>query len=179
MLSRVGGSDRNRSITDVKRVVIAQRRAVENTILELLARGGARVSRGRRAGLFIVEEEYSLSLTLVRCRKTKDSGIRWFVQSRSDLDADITVVARLNEANDSILDYFLLPAGTIKGSYLMLTANNPLHLEIFRFDNLDFLGELVSRTRMADVKNHVPDDRCDRELRAGPQIQRHGSETEV
>jgi DNA invertase Pin-like site-specific DNA recombinase len=159
-------SDRNRSITDVKRVVIAQRRAVENTILELLARGGARVSRGRRAGLFIVEEEYSLSLTLVRCRKTKDSGIRWFVQSRSDLDADITVVARLNEANDSVLDYFLLPAGTIKGSYLMLAANNPLHLEIFRFDNLDFLGELVSRTRMADVKNHVPDDRCDRELRA-------------
>jgi hypothetical protein len=48
----------------------------------------------------------------------------------------------------------------------MLAANNPFNLEIFRFDNLEFLGELVSRTRMEDAEPHNLHDGCDRELRA-------------
>jgi hypothetical protein len=148
-------SVRNRSIMDTERVVVGQQRALEDTIIEQLTRGGAQVSHQRNTSLFAVEGEYSLCVIVVRCKPTKDAGNRWHVRFRSDLDADITVIARLNEANDSILDYFLLPAGTIKRSYLTLAVHNPLHLEIFRFDNLDFLGELISRTRLEETGDFI------------------------
>ena len=56
---------------------------------------------------------------------------------------DITIVARMNEANDAIKDYYLFPALDQVSLRLRLAENNTVLLDTYRFDDLGFFYALT------------------------------------
>ena len=78
-------------------------------IISGLEKNGARVSRDSKSDLLKINEEYTASLVLVRCREISVGNYRWLVRLENSLQPDVTIAARLTPENSEVLDYYLLP----------------------------------------------------------------------
>lgn len=114
-----------------------------------VAAGGARVERNPLTDLLRINEEFSVSLVIVRCQMTQAGGLRWKVRLDSGLRPDLTIAARMESDNVEIRDYYLLPwldVGT--NSALRLAPDNGILLDTYRFDTLDAFLDLTRRTSL-------------------------------
>jgi hypothetical protein len=57
----------------------------------------------------------------------------------------------MKEDNQQILDYYLLPPGDELSSKIRLSPENPLVLDVYRFENLNYLYEVSRRTQIGDA----------------------------
>jgi DNA invertase Pin-like site-specific DNA recombinase len=108
---------------------------------------GARIERDGVTDLLRVNGEFSVSLILARCQAGAGGRRRWKLRLDTGLCPDITVAVRLNDTNDGPLDYYLLPWMDLAVGQLNLGEVNGVHLDGYRFDDLEPLY------RMAE---HVP-----------------------
>jgi hypothetical protein len=122
-----------------------------NAICGRLAEHGAMVNRDEQTDLLTINKEYTASLVLAKCRTTAAGSHRWMVRFDSALKPDITIAARLTQGNDAVMDYYLLPSLAEIGVQLQLNEDNPLPLDVYRFDDLDFFTEVAERIRMEDA----------------------------
>ena len=98
--------------------------------------------------LLTVNREFSISVVLARCQ-THDSGrLRWKVRFDTSLAPDITVAVRLDQPNQSPLDYYLLPRLDFGLPRISLAEHNGIEFESYRFDSLDYLNGMAERTRV-------------------------------
>ena len=67
------------------------------------------------------------------------------VRFDSALKPDIAIAARLTPNNDAVMDYYLLPSLAEIGAQMRLNEENPLRLEVYRFDDLDFFTPIAGR----------------------------------
>jgi len=135
---------------EINRAIRRQHTEIIATICDQLRHQGAVVSRDERTDLLSINREYSASLVLARCRSTSSGSHRWIVRFDSVLKPDITIAARLTPGNDAVLDYYLLPALAEIGAELRLHEVNPLPLEVYRFNDLDFFSAIARRDRIED-----------------------------
>jgi hypothetical protein len=70
------------------------------------------------------------------------------VRFDTSLQPDITVAVRLDADNAAALDYYLLPRLDFGAPRLSLSDHNPIELESYRFDTLDYLYAMAERTRL-------------------------------
>ena len=143
-------SDRDYSFIDINRAIRKQHENLISSICANLNDSGANVIRDSETDLLKINGEYSASLVLARCQ-TLPSGHRWKIRFDTALKPDITIAARLTADNETVLDYYLLPGLAEMGNQLRLSHENPLSLEIFRFDNLDFFNAIARRSSIAKV----------------------------
>jgi DNA invertase Pin-like site-specific DNA recombinase len=125
-------------------------RIVAQTQSAIQALGGE-VQRDSTTDLLRINGEFSASLVLSRCNTLEDGSRRWKVRFDTGLAPDITVAVRLNEANDTALDYYLLPRldfGRSQPGPLSLAERNAVEFESYRFDTLDYLCGMGERSRM-------------------------------
>lgn len=116
----------------------------EEAIVDL----GGEVWRDPATDLLDVNREFTVSLVLARCQ-TYDSGAnRWKVRFDASLLPDITVAVRLTPDNADIQDYYLLPRLDFGQPRLSLADQNAIEFESYRFDTLDYLHGMASRTRL-------------------------------
>jgi DNA invertase Pin-like site-specific DNA recombinase len=115
------------------------------SIVDELRENGARVQRNPVSDLLTVNEEFTASLVLARCRETPVGNHRWLVRLDNSLDPDVTIAARLRPGNEEILDYYLLPSMDILAHRLRLAPENGVVLDVHRFDNLNFLVSMARR----------------------------------
>ncbi|HWW05608.1 recombinase family protein [Collimonas sp.] len=116
----------------------------ETNIAEL----GGQVVRDSATDLLKVNREFSVSLVLARCQ-THDSGRNcWKIRFDSSLVPDITVAVRLDQTNQSPLDYYLLPRLDFGQARLNLAEQNSIEFDSYRFDTLDYLYGMAERARM-------------------------------
>ena len=130
----------NRALRALHPDVVAQ------VIGEIEAAGGV-VRRDPISDLLTVNEEFSASLVIVRCGQTAAGSNRWKIRLDTGLRPDITIVARMNAANDAIQDYYFLPwldVGATRS--LRLAPDNGVLLDAYRFDTLEPFMDLVRRT---------------------------------
>ena len=66
----------------------------------------------------------------------------------SSLQPDITVAVRLNESNQSALDYYLLPSLDFGNKGFNLAERNGIEFETYRFETLEYLYGMAERTRV-------------------------------
>ena len=92
------------------------------------------------SGLVTVNEEFTLRLTTVPCINTKEVGYRWACRPASSMNTDITVVARMVPANDSVLDYFAVPRTDGWTSQVTVGPEDDMVSSIYRFDDISFLA---------------------------------------
>ncbi len=120
-------------------------------IVRDLRENGARVKTNSDSGLLTINDEFTASLILARCRQTPGGNMRWLVRLENSLGPDVTIAARLQPDNREILDYYLLPGMEELASRLRLAPNNGVVLDVFRFENLSFFLGMARRAHIREV----------------------------
>jgi DNA invertase Pin-like site-specific DNA recombinase len=120
---------------------------VNQTESQIAMLGGS-VRRDPATDLLRVNDEFSISLVLARCRIPQSGRLRWKVRFDTSLAPDITVAVRLDQTNQTALDYYLLPRLDFGQSRISLAERNPIEFESYRFDSLDYLFGMAERTRL-------------------------------
>jgi hypothetical protein len=126
-----------------------QPETVAAIISEIAAIGG--VAKYLANGLVSVNEEFTVSIVLARCAETEKGSRRWLIHLDTGLQADISVAARMDESNTSVLDYYLLPRLDMTLPKLRLAEANGVSLDCYRFDSLSYLFQLAARTDLLEV----------------------------
>jgi hypothetical protein len=117
---------------------------VRRTEAEIAALG-AEIQRDAASDLLRVNDEFSVSIVLARCRSTAAGQRRWTLRLDTSLRPDVTVAVRLNHDNDAPLDYYLLPWIDLGPGRLTLSEVNPAILDGYRFDDLSMLYRMSER----------------------------------
>ena len=101
--------------------------------------------------LLTVNSEFTASIVVVRCRTTPAGSLRWQIQFDVGLWPDITVAVRMDQANQSALDYYLLPRIDMTAPRLRLAEDNGISLDAYRFEALEALFGLAARAELLEV----------------------------
>lgn len=120
---------------------------VSQTERRIAALGGT-VTRDPATEVLFVNGEFTASIVLARCKQLETGTRRWKVRFDTSLLPDITVAVRLDNANQAAVDYYLLPQLDFGTPRLSLFDHNPAELESYRFETLDYLYDMASRTRL-------------------------------
>ncbi|WP_116970666.1 recombinase family protein [Blastomonas sp. UPD001] len=129
----------NRALRALHPDVVAQ------VVADIVAAGGS-VRRDPASDLLHINDEFTASLVIARCNMTGAGGSRWKVRFDGGLRPSITIVARMDEGNREIRDFYLLPWLDFGSSAnLRLAPENGILLDAYRFDTLDALFELSRR----------------------------------
>ena len=124
---------------------------VVSDVMEHIHRLGGVVTSNPDTDLLTVNDEFTASLVISRCRQRESGAFRWFIRLDAGLKPDITVAVRMNAANRDPLDYFLLPALDMTFEKLMLAEDNAIGLDTYRFSTLDFFFGMAQRTPIPEV----------------------------
>lgn len=94
--------------------------------------------------LLTVYKNIKISVVPSRCKIMKSGRLRWVVRLERSLNPDISVVMRMNESNTKVVDYYILPHLEKIENLMDLKEDNTFLLELFRFDDLHILTDLLS-----------------------------------
>ena len=120
-------------------------------MIENICRKGATVQRHSKTRLLKVNGEFTVSIVIANCRKRESGSFRWRIRLGARLKPDITVVVRMNARNCEPLDYYLLPGLAVFSKRILLTEDNPVHLDTYRFRTLDCFFEMAQRARIPEA----------------------------
>jgi len=123
---------------------------VTRTVAEVLSMGG-KIERDPATDLLLVNNEFTTSIVIARCTATKAGSLRWNIRFDTGLAPDITVAVRMDKANSTPRDYYLLPLAEMMENRVRLAENNGLMLDAYRFDTLDRFFKLAERAKLAEV----------------------------
>lgn len=112
---------------------------------------GATVHRDQTTDLLTVNEDFTLALSVARCREIHEGEYRWVIRFDTSLDPDITVGARMAPGNASILDYYLFPSIDVLSDHCRLAAQNGLVLDVYRAPFLTPLMNLARPTLLSEA----------------------------
>lgn len=101
--------------------------------------------------LLLINDEIKISLVITRANRLTSGNYRWKVRFDTTLNPDITVVIRLDKSNTEIRDYYLLPRLDFMQEKISLGEFNPIELERYRFDNLNYLYGMAERVKWKKV----------------------------
>jgi hypothetical protein len=107
-------------------------------IVQDLQGRGASVSPREGSPWLWINDTYSASLRLIRCRHRGPGPTTWLVRINSSPPPDVTIIVRMDAANELPFDYYLFPRFGLDGSRLALRTANGCRIDTFRFDSLDF-----------------------------------------
>lgn len=111
-----------------------------------IGEAGGSVRRDPLTDLLHINEEFTASLVISRCQVSLTGALRWKVRFDSGLRPSITIVARMQNDNLAIHDYYLLPWLDVGATpNLRLAPDNGILLDAYRFDTLEGFFELTRR----------------------------------
>ena len=114
-------------------------------VIQKLDQAGASVRRDADTDLLLINGEYSASMVLSRCKTTSAGGLRWLVKINERISPDITILVRMDEANQRVTDYYLLPIMDIETPKLLFCETNGSYLDTYQFSNLEYFASLGAR----------------------------------
>ncbi len=112
---------------------------------------GGHVQQDAKSGLLTINQEFSASVVIARSTQTVAGAYRWTIRLDTGLLPDITVVVRMDRANETPLDYYLLPTADMTLRKLRLSESNCLSLDAYRFDDLAHFFAMAQRTSTLEV----------------------------
>ncbi len=109
---------------------------------------GAEVTQDATSDLLLINGEYSASMVLSRCRQTPAGSLRWLITIDQKVAPDITILVRMDPANEQPADYYLLPIMDIETPRVLLCETNGAYLDTYQFDNLDYFATIAMRRKI-------------------------------
>jgi len=126
---------RDRALTPIRREFIAR-------VVSTLRSFGASVEQDARGQFLTVNENLNVRVGITRCRVIKRFN-SWKFQLISPWTPDVSIFARLAPGNETILDYFCVPASKEKRTQITVSPKTPPTCDVQQFEDLDFLQDLA------------------------------------
>ncbi len=123
---------------------------IDDTIRKIEDLGG-RVRKEMPSELLVINEELRASVVICRHFQTEAGAHRWKIHLDTGLLPDITIAIRMSAANDTPLDYYLLPAIDIENPSIRLAEHNGLALDAYRFEDLEPFFMLTERVTICEA----------------------------
>lgn len=123
---------------------------INDTIGKIQKLGGI-VRQEEDSELLVINEELRASAVICRFHHTAGGDYRWKIHLDTGLRPDITIVIRMDAANQQPFDYYLLPSLDIEKPKMRLSENNGIALDAYRFDDLEAFFLLTERTYIQEV----------------------------
>jgi DNA invertase Pin-like site-specific DNA recombinase len=120
-------------------------------IIAKLRQDGAIIEHDGSNGLLEINQEFTASLAIARCRETFSGKNRWVIRLDNSLEPDVTIAARLKPGNQEIKDFYLFPKIAMLSARCRLSDENGILLDAYRFENLDFFHHMVRRVPIERV----------------------------
>lgn len=143
--------ERDYRYIEINRALRALHHKTVSDTIESLRAQGSRVIRNLATDLLKINDEFSASIVIARCRETGSGMRRWKIHLDASLGPDITLAVRMNGANDAPLDYYFLPRNEVNSHQLGLLEENGFMLDAYRYDNLDEFHALSRRTKISEL----------------------------
>ncbi len=121
------------------------------SLINELRKTGASVRQEPITELFVVNEEFTLSLIVARCQPTPCGSMRWNLRFETSLRPEVTIAVRLEPDNQSVRDYYLFPGTDLFTSRLRLSRENGILIDLYRFDDLRFIVGMAERQPLSRV----------------------------
>ncbi len=121
---------------------------VVSEVVRMLESRGAKVVPDADMGALRINDLYTVSLVLSRCRKTDSNRLRWEIRLEQSHSPDLTIAVRMDPSNAKALDYYILPHIDLQARRVRLAEDNDAYLETFRFDTLDFFLGMADEIAM-------------------------------
>ena len=141
-------TDRDYRYLNVNRALRSLRPELIDHVLGQLSKVGAKVTRDPATDLLLINDEFTASMVLSRCRQTATGLLRWTVTIDQVLIPDITILVRMDAANGQPADYYLLPIMDIPTPRLLLCETNGVFLDTYQFDTLDYFATMARRRKI-------------------------------
>lgn len=119
--------------------------------IERIREIGGVIENNAHDDLLTINDEFTASLVIARCRQTDSGAFRWLIRFDTSLAPDITVALRMDAENRSVLDYYLLPHLDLTFEKLLLAEDNPVSLDTYRFETLDFFFGMARRSPIPEA----------------------------
>ena len=104
-----------------------------------------------------VNQELVICVLMARCHTAITGEQRWRVRlDPAKFAPDITIAIRLNDTNQTELDYYVMPALDLAGSALSIFSRRESSLDCFRFDSLDFFYGMAERMQVTRRGHGLP-----------------------
>ncbi len=150
--SRVGFTpDRDYRYIEINRTLRRIHAEEITTAIAAIEEIGGAVSQDRVTDLLTVNDEFTASIVIARCRHTKSGSRRWKIRLDTGLAPDLTVALRMNDANEAVLDYYLLPFPILDTNRIGLAEKNGPMLDAFRFETLDRFFAMARRAMISEI----------------------------
>ncbi|MNL52127.1 hypothetical protein D3C87_1752770 [compost metagenome] len=124
---------------------------VKQTIDRIAALEAATVVADPLSGLVRVNDEFTISIVIVRCSTTSAGSLRWKIRFDRGRDPDLTVAVRMNHDNHSIRDYLVVPTAEITDDIVRTAEANGIAIDAYLFDTLDPLFGLAERAKLREA----------------------------
>ncbi len=121
---------RDHAYLEINRRLREQHRKVSDELVAGIRTMGASVAIDSGTDLLTINNEFTASLILVRCRQPRSGVFRWFLRLDSSLSPDVTIAARLSPDSEEIYDYYLLPSIDALSERLRLAPKNGFLLDV-------------------------------------------------
>jgi DNA invertase Pin-like site-specific DNA recombinase len=127
--------DRDRALTPIRREFVSH-------VVGTLKSFGASVQQDVRGQFLTVNENLNMRVCITRCRAFKRFN-SWRLQLYSPWKPDVSVFARLAPGNETILDYFCVPASKEKRAQITVSPQTPPSRDVQQFEDLGFLQDFA------------------------------------
>lgn len=143
--------DRDYEYVEINRALRRLHPDVLVEVLEGFRGAGSQVNRDEDTDQLRVNGEFDTSVIIVRCSSTPTGLLRWHARFDTSLSPDITIVVRMDAANEVPLDYFLFPRLDLASTRIKLAEENRLDLDAYRFESLEYLYEMAAPVSYASA----------------------------
>jgi DNA invertase Pin-like site-specific DNA recombinase len=135
----------NYRFLDIRKRLRAILAEVVQTITTTIEQSGGSAVWQDGLGLLRVNDEFTISVAVARCRRTPYGYPHWLAPAERGTVPDVKVAIRMNPDNQTIRDYLIAPANEVDGKPLNLALNKGLAFNAFFFKSLDPLFALAAR----------------------------------
>ena len=144
-------TDRDYRYIEINRALREMHPGVVAATIAGIQQVGGSVIQDPTTDLLTINGEFTASIAIVRCQYTQAGSLRWHIRLDAGLKPDITIAVRMNQSNESALDYYLLPRLDMTVPLLKLAECNGVSLDAYRFETLDALFALTERASLKEV----------------------------
>lgn len=136
---------------EINRALRRYHPSVVQRVAQGIGDAGGYVRSDAGTDLLTVNEEFTVSVVVARCKPTPSGSYRWLIRLDASLDPDVTIVTRMDPANRLPFDYYVLPSLDFAASNLPDREANGFSLDFYRVDMLDDFYALCARTPYAEA----------------------------
>jgi DNA invertase Pin-like site-specific DNA recombinase len=144
--------ERDYAYLEINRLLRQRHPMVVKEVVDAIAlSGGNAVAIDPKTELLRVNDNFSMSVVIARCKSNPNGSSLWHIRLDAGLDPDITVVVRMDRQNAKAFDYYVLPSIDFSRSALPRREDNGFTLDAYRWDSLDALYQMAGRVSLKEA----------------------------